>query len=137
MVSDTAVQDRHALLSCSARELQGASVMFYVFAHMFKVTQQCTCPCLRAARVALVRGESLPCVQDVDRGCLVCNSPGCVEDEQYYIFDCPAYDHFRVKYVNPLQYCCTVAEFLSLCEPNACGGFLADCFAYRKEILSV
>ena len=30
---------------------------------------------------------------DVDRGCLVCNSPGCVKDEQHFIFDCPAYDH--------------------------------------------
>ena len=32
------------------------------------------------------------------------------------------------------QYCCTVADFLSLCEPNVCGGYLRDCFASRKEI---
>ena len=74
---------------------------------------------------------------DVDRGCLVCNLPGCVEDEQHFIFNCPAYDHIRVKHVNLLQYCCTVADFLSLCESNACGGFLRDCFACRKEVLSV
>ena len=76
---------------------------------------------------------------DVDRGCLVCYSPGCVEDEQHFIFDCPAYNHIRVKHMNLLQYCCTLADFLSLCEPKSGGGFLRDCFAYRKfkEILSV
>jgi len=26
---------------------------------------------------------------------------------------------------------------LSLCEPNACGGFLGECFACRKQILTV
>ena len=74
---------------------------------------------------------------DVERSCLVCNSPGCVEDEQHFIFGCPAYDHIRVKHVKLLHYCCTVADFLSLCEIDACGGFLRDSFAYRKEILSV
>ena len=53
-----------------------------------------------------------------------------MEDEQHFIFDCPAYDHIRVKHVNLLQYCCAVADFSSLCEPDACGGFLRDCFAY-------
>ena len=74
---------------------------------------------------------------DMDRGCLVCNSPGCVEDEQLSIFDCPAYNHIRVMHMNLFQYFCTVADFLSSCEPNACGGHLRDCFACRKEILSV
>jgi len=23
-----------------------------------------------------------------------------------------------------LQHCCTIADFMTLCEPNACGGFL-------------
>ena len=35
------------------------------------------------------------------------------------------------------QHGCTVADFISLCEPNACGCFLRDCFAHRKEILSM
>ena len=30
-----------------------------------------------------------------------------------------------------------LAEFMTLCEPNACGGFLRECFACRKQILSV
>ena len=60
----------------------------------------------------------------MDRGCLVCNSPGCVDDEQHFIFDCPAYSHVRVMHMNLFQCCCIVADFLSLCEPNACGGYL-------------
>ena len=54
----------------------------------------------------------------MDRGCLVCNLPRCVEDEQHFIFDCPAYNHIRVMHMNLFQYnnCCTVADFLSLCE---------------------
>ncbi len=27
-------------------------------------------------------------------------------------------------------------HFMTLCEPNACGGFLRECFAYRKQIFS-
>ena len=50
---------------------------------------------------------------------------------------CPAYNHIRVMHMSLFQYCCTVADFLSLYEPNACGGYLRDCFACRKEILSV
>ena len=41
------------------------------------------------------------------------------------------------KHVDPFRHCCTIADFMSLCEANACGGFLRDCFASRKEILSV
>ena len=58
----------------------------------------------------------------MDRGCLVCSSLGCVEDEQHFIFDCPAYNHVRVMHLNLFQYCSTVADFLSLCESNASGG---------------
>ena len=42
-----------------------------------------------------------------------------------------------VMHVDLYRHCCTVADFMSLCKPNACGGFLRDCFASRKEILSV
>ena len=52
-------------------------------------------------------------------GCLVCKSLGCVEDMQHLIFDCPAYSHIRAKHVDLFQHCCTVADFMSLCEPNA------------------
>ena len=51
---------------------------------------------------------------DMDRGCLVCNSPGCVEDERHFIFDCAAYNVIRVMHMNLFQYCCIVADFLSL-----------------------
>jgi len=31
-----------------------------------------------------------------------------------------------------LQHCCTIADFMSLCKPNACGGFHSG-----KHILTV
>ena len=39
-----------------------------------------------------------------------------------------------VQHLNLLQHCCTIADFISLCEPNACGGFLRACFACRERI---
>ena len=72
-----------------------------------------------------------------DRLCLVCKSLHCVEDEQHFVFDCPAYSHIRSQHLDLLQHCCTIADFMTLCEPNACGGFLRECFACRKQILSV
>ena len=65
-----------------------------------------------------------------DRLCLVCKSLDCVEDEQHFVFDCPAYCYIRSQHLNLLQHC-------FLCEPNACGGFLRECFACRKQFLSV
>ncbi len=72
-----------------------------------------------------------------DRLCLVCKSLDCVEDEQHFVFDCPAYSHIKSQHLDLLQHCCTIADFMILCEPNACGGFLRECFACRKQILSV
>ena len=31
---------------------------------------------------------------------------------------------------------CTVADFLSKNEPNACGGFIRNCFSLRSRILN-
>ena len=45
-----------------------------------------------------------------------------------YVFECQAYSHIRSQHLNLLQQCCTIAD-LPLCEPNACGGFLRECFA--------
>jgi len=72
-----------------------------------------------------------------DRLCLVCKSLDCVEDEQHFVFDCPAYSHIRSQHLDLLQHCCTIADFMIFCEPNACGGFLRECFACRKQMLSV
>ncbi len=66
-----------------------------------------------------------------DRLCLVCKSLDCVEDEQHFVF-CPAYSHIRSQHLDLLQHCFTIADFMSLCKPNACGGFLRECFACRK-----
>ena len=72
-----------------------------------------------------------------DMLCLVCKSSDGVEDEQQFGFDCPAYSRIRSQHLNLLQHCCTIADFMTLCEPNAYGGFLRGCFACRKQILSV
>ena len=72
-----------------------------------------------------------------DRLCLVCKSLDCVEDEQHLVFGCPAYSRIRSQHLDLLQHCCTIADFMTLCEPNACGGFLRELFACRKQILSV
>ncbi len=70
----------------------------------------------------------------------MCKSLGCMEDEQRFLFYCPAYNHVRSQ--NPiwdlLQHCATIADFMSLCEPNAYGGFLRECFVGSKlNFLSV
>ena len=77
----------------------------------------------------------------IDRLCLVCKSLDRVEDEQHFVFDCPAYGHIMIRSqhsnLDLLQHCCTIADFMTLCEPNTCGGFPRECFAFRKQILSV
>ena len=74
-------------------------------------------------------------LQKTDRLCLVCKSLDYVEDEQHFVFDCPAYSHIRSQHSD--LHCCTIADFMTLCEPNACGGLFRECFACRKQILSV
>ena len=49
----------------------------------------------------------------------------------------PAYSHIRSQHLDLLQHCCTVADCMTLCELNTCGGFLKERFACRKQILSV
>ena len=40
-----------------------------------------------------------------DRLCLVCKSSDYVEDEQHFVFDCPAYSHIRSQHLDLLQHC--------------------------------
>jgi len=76
-----------------------------------------------------------------DRLCLVCKSLDYVEDKQHFVFDCPAHSHIRSQHLDLLQHCCTIADFITLCEPNTSRDFLRECFACmhicRKQILSV
>jgi len=62
------------------------------------------------------------------RLCQVCHSLQDVEDEQHFIFDCPAYSHIRNKHANLFQQTCTctVPGFIARCEPNAYGEFLRE-----------
>ena len=43
-----------------------------------------------------------------DRLCLVCKSLDCVEDEQHFVFDCPAYSQIGSQHLDPLGACHTV-----------------------------
>ena len=54
------------------------------------------------------------------------------EDEQHFILDCPAYSHLRTNHASLVQQVCTVSDFMAKYEPNACGGFIRDCFSHRK-----
>ena len=42
----------------------------------------------------------------------------------------------RVQSADLFQQGCTVADFLSKNEPNACGGFIRNCFSLRGRILN-
>ena len=42
--------------------------------------------------------------------CVVCKSLDCVEDEQHFVFDCPAYSHIRSQHSTS---CSTVADFIT------------------------
>ena len=44
--------------------------------------------------------------------------------------DCPANAPFRVQSADPFQQGCTVADFWSNNEPNACGGFIRNFFFF-------
>ena len=92
--------------------------------------------CIPSSPVASLDGVHL---DRTDRLCVVCKSLDCVEDEQHFVFDCPAYlyNHIRSQHLNLLQHCCTIADFMAFCEPNTCGGFFRECFACSKQILSV
>ncbi len=57
-----------------------------------------------------------------DRLCQVCHSLQDVEDEQHFVFDCPAYSHIRTKHASLFQQTFTVPDFIAKCESNACGG---------------
>ena len=56
----------------------------------------------------------------------LCHSLQDVEGEQHFVFDCPAYNHIRIKHADLFQQTFTVPEFIARCEPNACGGFLTQ-----------
>ena len=64
-----------------------------------------------------------------DRLCQVCHSSKDVEDEQHFLFGCPAYSDIRQKYASQFQHAFSVSDFFTNSEPNACGGFLKECFS--------
>ena len=71
-----------------------------------------------------------------DRLCQVCHSSKDVEDEQHFLFGCPAYSDIRQKYASLFQQAFSVSDLFTNSEPNACGGLLKECFSRRKSIVS-
>ncbi len=51
-----------------------------------------------------------------DRPCLVCKSLQEVEDEQHFLFQCPAYNHIRAKHAGLFQQIFTVPDFFARIE---------------------
>ena len=115
------VKQEHLLLLLAVKE-HGALVTFAKcciqssLQRTIELTRKRSMDGLQAFHPTMCNHQSL-----LSWGCS--SSLGCVEDEQHLIFDCSAYDHIRVKHVNLVHYCCTVADFLSLFESNVCGGF--------------
>jgi len=71
-----------------------------------------------------------------DRVCLVCMS-GSVEDEHYFLFDCPPYSHIRQQYSHLFHQASTsVAAFLATDQPNVVGGYLKTCVSQRQSFLA-
>ncbi len=72
-----------------------------------------------------------------DRLCQICYSDQDVEDEQHFLFDCPAYSNVRRKYVTMVQHAFTAPDLITQSEPNVFGGVFKECFSCRKALLSV
>ena len=50
-----------------------------------------------------------------------------MEDEQHFLFSCLAYNDVRQKDASLFQHAFSVSDFFT--NPNACGGFLRECFS--------
>ncbi|KAL3146185.1 hypothetical protein ABBQ32_14176 [Trebouxia sp. C0010 RCD-2024] len=72
-----------------------------------------------------------------DRLCQVCHSDQDVEDEQHFLFHCPAYSDIRRKYAAMFQQAFTAPDLITQTEPNVLGGFLRECFSCRKALLPI
>ena len=67
------------------------------------------------------------------RVCQVCHAQ-VVEDEQHFLFDCPAYSHIRVKHMSLFQHE-SVATLLSTSQHSLLGRYVRKCFFHRKFML--
>ena len=55
---------------------------------------------------------------------------GLCEEQAAFCFWLPSVQPYQATaFLNLLQECCTFADFITLDEANACGGFLRECFA--------
>ena len=70
-----------------------------------------------------------------DRLCQVCHSSKDVEDEQHFLFSCPAYSDVGQKHASLFQQAFSVSDFFTSSEPNTCGGF-QRVFSRRVSIVS-
>ena len=69
------------------------------------------------------------------RLCPVCHAY-CVENEQHFLFDCPAYAHIREKH--PLLFshpAASVATFFATEKPGLLGRHLNKCMSHRQFLL--
>ena len=70
-----------------------------------------------------------------DRLCQVCHNK-VVEDEQHFLFDCPAYSHIRVRHMSLFAHGnASVATFVSTSQHSLLGEYLRKCHFQRRYIM--
>ena len=60
--------------------------------------------------------------------CQICHSDQDVEDEQHFLFDCPAYSNVRSEYATMVQHAFTAPDLITQSEPNVSGGVSGSAF---------
>ncbi len=95
-------------------------------------------------RVDTGHWADIVCLDRTDRLGLVCKSLDCVQDEQHFGFDCPAYSHIRshhMMHLDLLQHCCFLCRIYVFAKCNQVVSqmhvVVRDCFACRKQVPTV
>ena len=69
------------------------------------------------------------------RVCQVCHA-NIVEDEQHFLFDCPAFSHIRVRHMSLFQHeVNSVATLLNTSQHSLLGRYLRKCYFHRRYIM--
>ena len=100
---------------------------------IFEVMSRCGCHGLHVDT-----GRLLPLTQQVpreQRHCVFCAS-GLAEDEQYFVFDCPAYCAIRNRFTNIFWGPSPTLSFFTLHDPKVIARFLRECFEHRNTLVA-
>ena len=76
--------------------------------------------------------------EQVSRNCRVCQvcHARVVEDEQHFLFECPAYSHIRTRHMSLFEHeHVSAASFLNTSQQSLLGRYVRKCFFHRKFVL--